>query len=110
MVKPAGDTDRIAAQIQSVVQTPYDVHQSNGIDIENCRGIRVIAQLGRIASEAENILQADRRSPQQVRLDAQQVAVATGIVQQRFDAGLLNLDTQDSARSCAAPLATGRER
>ena len=41
------------------------------------------------------MLQADGRSAEQVGLDAEHVAVATGVVQDRLDAGvLLNLDAE----------------
>ena len=58
-------------------------------------GIRIVAELGRIASEAENVFEADRRCAEQVRLDAQHVSIAACVMQDRLDAGvLLNLDAE----------------
>ena len=95
IVNPVEAPMGLPPMIEPVVQPPHDVHQPNRIHIEHRRRIRIIAQLGRIAGEAKNILQPDRRRAQQIALDAQHIAVAAGVVQQRLDAGLLlNLDAQ----------------
>ena len=55
----------------------------------------IVAQLRRVAGKAENVLEPDRGGAQQVGLDAQNIAVAAGIVQQGLDAGLLlDLDAE----------------
>ncbi len=83
------------ADVEAVIQPPHDVDQTDGVHVKDCGGVRIVAQLGRVAGEAEDVVQADGRSPQQVRLDAENVAVAAGVMQNRLDAGvLLNLDAE----------------
>ena len=73
----------------------HDVHQPNRIHIEHRRRIRIVPQLRRIARQAQNILQPDRRRAQQIALNAQHIPVATGVVQHRLDPDLLlNLHAQ----------------
>ena len=69
--------------------------EPDGIDIEDRRRVGIVPHLRRIAGEAQDVLQPDGRSADQVRLDGEQVAVAAGIVQHRLDADLLlDLDAQ----------------
>ena len=90
-----GCRDRIGADVEPVIETPHDIDETDGIDIKDRRRVGVVAELGWIAGEAKNIFQADRRRAEQVRLDAENVPVAAGVVQYRLDAGvLLNLDAK----------------
>ena len=90
-----GGPDGIGADVEPVIQPVHDVDQADRVDVEDRGGIGVVAQLGRVAGEAQDVMQPDRRSSQQVRLDAEDVAVAAGVVQNGFDAGvLLDLDAQ----------------
>ncbi len=78
-----------------MIEAAHDVDQTDGVDVKHCSRIRIVSQLGRIAGEAEDVAQADGRSAQQVGLDAENVAVAAGVMQNRLDAGvLLNLDAE----------------
>ena len=87
--------DGVGADVEAVIQTAHDVDQADGVHVEDRGGVGIVAQLGRIAGEAEDVAQADGRGAQQVRLDAEHVAVAAGVVQHRLDAGvLLNLDAE----------------
>jgi hypothetical protein len=73
----------------------HDVDQTDGVHVKDCGGVRIVAQLGRVAGEAQNVVQADGRSSQQVRLNRKQIAVAAGVMQNRLNAGvLLNLDAE----------------
>ncbi len=65
--------NRVRSDVQAVIQPPHDVDQSDGIHVKHCSRVRIIAQLGRIAGEAENVVQPDRRSAQQIRLDAERM-------------------------------------
>ncbi len=73
----------------------HHVDEADGVDIENGGGVGIVAQLGRVAGEAEDVVQPDGRRAEQVRLDAENVAVAAGVMQHRLDAGvLLDLDAE----------------
>ena len=95
MVKLVDGADRVGADVEAVIEAADDVDEADGVDVEDRRGVGVVAELGRVAGEAEDIAQADRRCAKQVGLDAENVAVAAGVVQDRLDAGvLLNLDAE----------------
>ena len=53
--------DGIGADVEAVIQALHDVDQADGVDIEHRGGIRIVAQLGRIAGEAENVVAARSR-------------------------------------------------
>ncbi len=85
----------LRADVEAVIQAAHDVDKTDGIHVKHCSRIGIVAQLGRVAGEAEDVLQPDRRSAQQIRLDAKNVAVAAGVMQNRLNAGvLLNLDAE----------------
>ena len=73
-----------------------NIDQADGIDIKDSGGIGIAAHLRRIAGDANQITNADRRRAQQVRLNAEYVAIAAGVVQNGFDPGLL-LQSVDKA-------------
>ncbi len=78
-----------------MIEPPHDVHQADRVDVEDCRRIGIVAQLRRIAGQAENVLEPDRRGAQQVRLNAEHIPIAARVVQDRLDARvLLNLNAQ----------------
>ena len=81
--------DGIAPDIEALVEAVHDVHEPNGVDVEDRRGVGIVAHLGRVAGEAKDIFQADGGCAQQVALDAEYVAIAAGVVQDRLDADLL---------------------
>ena len=70
------------------------------------RRVRVVADLRRIAGDEQHVAHAHRVRAEQIRLHAEQVPVAAGVVKDRFDAGLL-LD-QDRRRQRAHPRAGAR--
>ena len=87
--------DGVGADVEAVVEAADNVDQADGVDVEDRGGVGIVAQLGRVAGEAEDVAQADGRGAQQVGLDGEQVAVAAGVVQNRLNAGvLLDLDAE----------------
>ena len=64
-----------------MIQPLHDIDQADGIHVKHRRRIGIVAHLGRIAGDAQNIAQADRRGAQQIRLDGENVAVAAGVMQ-----------------------------
>ena len=72
-----------------MVQPVHNIHQPDGVHIIDSGRVRIIAELGRVAGEAENIFEPDRRGAQQIALNAEHVSVAAGVVQEGLDPGLL---------------------
>ena len=90
-----GGANGVAANIEAMIEASDDIDQSDCVYIKDCRRIRIVAQFRRISGKAKNVLQANRRGPEQVGLDAQHIAVAAGIVQHCLNSSvLLDLDTQ----------------
>ena len=58
----------IAAYVQSAVQILYDVYQTNGIHVEDCRRVWIVAHLRRITRDANQITNTGRGCAQQVGL------------------------------------------
>src|SRR6185503_1197664 len=82
-------TDGIVSEIETMVQLIDHVRQTNRIDIEDGRCVRVWSHLRRIASDDENVAEAKRGGAEQIRHHAEKVPVATAIVQHRLDPDLL---------------------
>ena len=89
--EPGGSADGIAANVEPAVQVVDDVDQSDGIHVEDRGGVGIVAHLRRIAGDADQVADADGAGAQQVRLNAQHVAVAAGVVQDGLDADLLRI-------------------
>ena len=81
--------DRLPADVAAVVELRDDVGQADRVDVEDGGGIRIVAERRGIAGDEQQVANAHRVGAQQIRLDAQQVAVAAGVVQDGLDAGLL---------------------
>ena len=56
--------DGVGADVEPVIEAVHDVHQADGIHIEHRCRIGIVAEFGRIAGEAENVVQPDRGRPQ----------------------------------------------
>ena len=72
-----------------MVQPRDEVGEADRIDVEDRRRVGIVADAARIAGDEHEIAQAHGVRAEQIGLDAQQVAVAARVVQQRFDARLL---------------------
>src|ERR1035441_7162838 len=81
--------DGVAANIQAVVEVVDDVDEADGVDVEDRRGVGVKAHARRIAGDADEVAHPRGVRAQQLRLDAQNVAVAAAEVAHRLDAGVL---------------------
>ena len=89
------DANRVRADVQAVVQAAHDVDQSDGIHVKDSGGVGIVAHLGRVAGDAQNVVQAERRGAQQVRLNGKKIAVTAGVMQNRLNTGvLLNLEAE----------------
>src|SRR5262249_32857778 len=58
--------DRVSARIQSVIQAVDQVGQSDRVNVEDGRGVRVRPHLRRVAGNDQEVAQAKRRRAQQV--------------------------------------------
>src|ERR1700685_4063642 len=73
-------TDRVSAKIQPPVQVVDDIDQADGIHIKDRSGIWIIAHLGGVAGNADQVSDPHRSCSKKVTLDAQHVAIAAGVV------------------------------
>ena len=71
------------------VEPPLHGRHADRVGVEHAGGVRIVAQLGRVAGDEQDVAHAAGRAGQQVGLHADQVAVAAAEVQDRLDAGLL---------------------
>ena len=102
MMERGRRANRLAADVAAMVQARHDVGQPDRIDVEHGRGVRIIADAPGIAGDEQQIAQAHGVRAEQVGLDAEQIPIAAGVVQQRFDARLLfDQHRQRQARSAA---------
>src|SRR5262249_52489802 len=74
--------------VEAMVQVVDDVHQTDGVDVEHSGGVGIVAHFRRIASNANQVADAECAGAQQVRLNAQYITIAAGIVQNRLDGNL----------------------
>ena len=84
-----------------------DVHQPDRIHVEYRGRVRIIAHLRRIACDADEVANAHRGRAQQIRLDAEHIAIAAGVMQDRFNPHLALNDqrqglVRDARRSARA--------
>ena len=87
--------DGVGADVEPVVEAADDVDETDGVDVKDSSSVRIIAQLGRVAGEAQDVVQSDGRGPQQVRLNGQNIAIAAGVMENGLNPGvLLDLDAE----------------
>ena len=55
-----GGTDGVGADVETEIEAADDVDEPDGVDVEDGGGVRLVAELGRIAGEAEDVFEADR--------------------------------------------------
>jgi 5-methyltetrahydrofolate--homocysteine methyltransferase len=78
--------DGSSSDIDAAVQATDHPGQAYGVDVEDAGRVGVVAELGRVARYEEKVPQAYGVGAEHVRLHADQVAVAAGVVQDRLDA------------------------
>src|ERR1017187_4752121 len=79
----------VTANVQPVVEVPYDVDQPDGVHIEDRGGIRIRPHARRIAGDADQVAHPGRMGAEQFRLDPQDIAVAAAEVVHGFNSGML---------------------
>ena len=99
MWKPVGAPIACPPTSQPRFSRADDVGQADRVDVEDGGRVGIVADAPWIAGDEHEIAQPHRVRAEQIGLDAEQVPIAAGVVQQRLDAGLL-LD-QDRERQGA---------
>ena len=108
-VKPRRRADRLAADVAAVIEARHQVGQADRVDVEHGGRVRVVADAARVAGDEHQVAQPHRMRAEQIGLDADQVAIATGVVQQRLDARLL-LDQHRQRQAADARARSGARR
>src|SRR6185437_16601274 len=77
------------ANIQTKIQIVDNIDQANSIHVKYSGGVRIIAHLGRITGDADEIVHSHGVATKQLRLHAEHIAIAASEVQGGFNPGLL---------------------
>src|SRR6185369_6625700 len=72
---------QVAGQVAAVVEVVHDPDEADGVHVVYGGGVRIVAELGRVARDGQDVAQAQGVSPQQVRLYPQQVPIPAGVVE-----------------------------
>src|SRR5688572_41251 len=87
--EPRWLTDGVAAGIEPAIELADEVGETDRVDIEYRRRIRVRTHLRRVAGDEEYVAESHRRRPEQIAKHAEEIAVAAAVVGDRLDADLL---------------------
>ncbi len=80
---------RVAANVEARIQIVDDIHQADRIHVEHRRGIQIGAHAGRVAGNTDQVADAYGVAAEQLRLDAQNIAVPAAEVVHGLDSRLL---------------------
>ena len=67
MTNRRGRADGVAADVHAAVEIVHDVDQPDGIHVEDGGCVRIVAQLGRVTGDADEVVDAEGARAQQVR-------------------------------------------
>ena len=87
-VDAQGGPDQVPREVAAVVQVVHDPDEPDRVHVVDRGGVRVVAELGRVAGDGQDVAEPERVGAEQVRLDPQQVPVAAGVVEDRLDPDL----------------------
>jgi hypothetical protein len=79
----------IAADIHPLIELVHDIGEADGIDVEDRRRIGIGSHARRVAGNADQVAHAGSVCAQQLRLHAQNIAIAATEVEHRFNPGML---------------------
>ena len=88
-VKSRRRPDRLPADIESAIEPRDHVDETDRVHVEHGRRVGVRPLLRRIARCQQDVAQSQLVRTDQIRLHADQMAIAAGVVQQRLDGRLL---------------------
>ena len=100
--------DGLSAHVAAAIEPRDQVREADRVDIEHHGGIGIIADARGIARHQHHVAQPHRVGAEQIGLDAEQIPIATGIMEYGLDAGLL-LDQNGEReradmRACPKPI------
>ena len=82
-------TDRLTADIAAAIEPRDEIGESDRVDVKHHRRVGIVANAGGIAGHEHEVAQPHGVRAEQIGLDAEQIAVAAGIMKDGLDAGLL---------------------
>ena len=96
--------DRVAGRIQALIHPLQDLDEADGVDVEDGRGVDIVARARRVAPEGEDVTDVEGVGTEQVGLDAHEVPVSTGEVHVDVEPGrLANEERRGEDRHPHAP-------
>ena len=87
----------VAGQVHALFQLAHGVQQRHGIQVEHGLGTGVVAHLGVVAGEAQDVVNAQHGGTQQLGLQGDAVAVPAGQLQNGGQSGVLQGHTHRQA-------------
>jgi hypothetical protein len=78
-------SNRLAADVLAAIQFGRQIGETNRIDFIHGRRVRIVTDARRIAGDDQEIADSHRVRAEQIRLHADHVAVAAGVVQDGLD-------------------------
>lgn len=94
----AFDADAVACHVDAVVEAVEDAHEADGVHVIHARGAGVVADVGGVTRDCEDVANSQGMSPEEVGLDGEQISVAAGEVHHDFDANLVLDERADAER------------
>src|SRR5438477_7053452 len=87
--RPLGhSTKRVVAGVESLIQTIDQVRETDRVDVEDCRRVRVRAHLGRIAGDDQDVAQSRGMRADDVGEHPEEIAIPAAVVNHRLDSHL----------------------
>ena len=91
--------DQVAGEVAAVVEVVHDPDEPDRVHVVDRGRVRVVAELRRVAGDREDVAQAERVGPEEVRLNAEEVPVAARVVEDRVDPHLLLQEDAEGLRA-----------
>ena len=93
--------DRLSTDVEAVIEPRNHVSKADGIDVEHRRRVGIVADHARLAGHRDEVADPHRVRAEQIRLHAEQVAIAAGELQHGFDPRLLLDEHRERQRAHA---------
>ena len=82
--KAGSSAQRIATNVEAAIQVVNDIHQTDGIHVEDGGRVGIVAHLRRVAGNANQVADTHGGGAQEIGLNAEDIPVAAGVVQDGF--------------------------
>ena len=84
-----GLADAVAGRVHALVHPAQHFEQADAVDVEDGRGVHVVARARRVTGHGQDVANAERVRAQQVGLDAHEIPVPAGEVHVDVETGCL---------------------